>query len=58
MGGKGSGRPKINYEETLEGIHERLSEIQDILEASHNKMNDLAQLVQYYTKTARTRSKK
>ncbi len=55
MGGKGSGRPKISREETLEVINEQLTELQGWVETSYYKMRNLEQLVRYYTDTVSKR---
>jgi len=55
MGGKGSGRRILSYDETFEEIKNSLSEIQDLLETAHKKMDILRQRVLYYTKTVSKR---
>jgi hypothetical protein len=55
MGGKGSGRPIISYDETFEEIKDSLNEIQDLLETAHKKMDILNQRILYYTKTVSKR---
>jgi len=55
MDGKGSGRRILSYDENFEEIDNFLSEIQDLLETAHKKMDILQQRVPYYTKTVRKR---
>jgi hypothetical protein len=56
MGGKGSGRRILSYEETFEEINESLRLIQDLLETAHKKIAILEQRILYYTKTVSKRS--
>jgi hypothetical protein len=55
MGGKGSGRRILGYEETFEEINESLRLIQDLLETAHKKMDILGQRILYYKKTVSQR---
>ncbi|HUW48280.1 MAG TPA: hypothetical protein VMW36_06020 [Patescibacteria group bacterium] len=55
MGGKGSGRRILSYKETIEEIYDSLSEIQDLLESAHKKMDILGQRLLYYSKTVSKR---
>ena len=55
MGGKGSGRRILSYEETFEEITDSLDEIRDLLETAHKKMDILNQRILYYRKTVSKR---
>jgi hypothetical protein len=55
MGGKGSGRPILSYDETFEEIKDSLGEIRDLLETAHKKTDILSQRVLYYTTTVSKR---
>jgi uncharacterized coiled-coil protein SlyX len=51
MGRKGSCRRILSYEETFEEINNSLSEIQDLLETAHRKIDILGLRIPYYKKT-------
>jgi bifunctional DNase/RNase len=55
MGGKGSGRRKMSFKETVTEIHDLLDEIQERLEATIDSMDVLDQRVRYYTETVSKR---
>ncbi len=55
MGGKGSGRRVLSYEETFEEINDCLIEIRDLLETAHKKIDILGLRILYYKKTVSKR---